>query len=83
MFKNLLPFLFIPFFICGFSGTLFAQLQSVMVNEIILEGNRKTKRATILREMNICEGATIAINDLPTILETNRLQLLDYLSWYK
>jgi len=78
MFKSLplFPFLFL-FFFCSLTLLSAQERQSVIVNEIVLEGNRKTKRATILREMNLREGDTVAISDLPTILETNRLQLLN------
>jgi len=58
-------------------SSLFAQRDSVTVSEIILEGNKKTKRQTILREMDLKEGDVIAVNDLSTIFETNRLQLLN------
>jgi len=57
--------------------SLFAQRDSITVSEIILDGNRKTKRQTILREMDLKEGDVIAVTDLSTIIETNRLQLLN------
>ena len=58
-------------------GNLTAQRDSITISEIILEGNRKTKRQTILREMNLKKGDLIAVSDLSAILETNRLQLLN------
>ena len=58
-------------------SSLTAQQDSVTVSEIILEGNRRTKEQTILREMDLKKGDKVAVSDLTEVLETNRLQLLN------
>lgn len=51
--------------------------QLLTVKDIEISGNRKTKKATILREMSIHIGDTVTVTELPNILATNRLQLLN------
>lgn len=58
-------------------SNLNAQRDSVTISEIILEGNKKTKKQTIFREMDLKIGDVVAVSDISTVLETNRLQLLN------
>ena len=57
-------------------SSLSAQRDSVTISEITLVGNKKTKKQTIFREMDLKKGDLVAVSDLSTVLETNRLQLL-------
>jgi hypothetical protein len=72
-------FVFLTFFFIFLSDTL-AEAQSVtaiMVDSIIIEGNRKTKRRYMTREMTFREGDTIPLSILGNVLENNRLRLLN------
>lgn len=63
------------FMLCSFN--IWAQTDSVTVARIRVEGNRKTKEAIILRELNFKIGEKIAIAEISTTLEQNRLQVLN------
>ncbi|HAD13296.1 MAG TPA: hypothetical protein DCF33_12765, partial [Saprospirales bacterium] len=52
-------------------------LEWVKVEKIVLEGTRKTRPATILRELKIREGDSIPAPALSDVLERNRLLLLN------
>jgi len=47
----------------------------VVIRHIIITGNNVTRRAVILREMNIAEGDTVRTDTIPTLLEVDRLRL--------
>ena len=47
------------------------------VDKIEITGNRKTKKATILRELEFAVGDSILKNDLEASLERNRLRVLN------
>ena len=65
------------FFFLFFSSFLSAQLDYVVVDEVSFSGNKRTKAATILREMNFSAGDTLLLKDLPEQLETNRKLILN------
>lgn len=50
----------------------------VYIEKITIEGNKKTKRATIVREIKLAEGDTLPATDLPALMESSRLLLLNY-----
>lgn len=56
---------------------LSAQLDYVVVDQIVCVGNKKTKVATIRREMTFTEGDTILLTALPTRLEENKTLILN------
>lgn len=49
----------------------------VSVERITVEGNKKTKTATILRELEFVAGDSIPAAELPAALERNRLRLMN------
>lgn len=59
--------------LCSFSA--YAQNGQIAINDIIIEGNKKTKKAIILREVLFAVGDSIQIVDLQTQLETSRLNV--------
>ncbi len=68
-------FLWIVFFL--FPLFLLAQNDFVVVDSIVFNGNKKTKEATIRREMNVKEGDRISLLALPSRLEENRTLILN------
>lgn len=68
-------FFIVCFFISSFP--LFAQEKDDAVKEYLIvkdfeiEGNKRTKEAYMLRELNIEKGDTILLQNLPTVLEQN------------
>lgn len=52
-------------------------LPYVIIEKITAEGNRKTKTATLLREMEFAEGDTLPAQEFPVILERDRLRLMN------
>ncbi len=74
-FKILILFFFLP-------TVLPAQVDSlpepfVFIQKILIEGNKKTKAGTILRELQFAEGDSLPVGGLPAALERNRLLLLN------
>ncbi len=49
----------------------------IRIDTIILEGNRKTRPALILRELEFSAGDTLALASLAETLERNRLRLMN------
>ena len=64
-------------FLLGLPAILPAQLHYVVVDDIQCEGNRRTKSATILREMDLAPGDTIGLLELAPRLEKNRTLVLN------
>ena len=54
-----------------------AQIDYVVVEQVLFSGNKKTKEATIRREMNFTEGDSIALESLTNRLEENRVLILN------
>lgn len=50
---------------------------TALIEKITIEGNKKTKAATILREIKFAEGDSLPASALPTIMESSRLLLLN------
>jgi outer membrane protein assembly factor BamA len=50
---------------------------AVTVDSILIEGNRKTKRRHMTRELTFKIGDTIPLSTMPAVLENNRLRLLN------
>ncbi len=69
-FLYLLFFLGLPFLLC-------AQDTQLTVQEIFIEGNKKTKDRIILRELDFVIGDSIPLTQLSQIIEKNRLQVLN------
>ncbi len=67
--------LFILFSIV-FSCPIFAQSDYVHLTQITVEGNKKTKEATILRELNLHLGDSILVSDIGARLEENQKRLM-------
>lgn len=65
----------LPIYLLCCSFYAIAQNEVVTINDIILEGNKKTKAATILREINFAIGDSIQIIDLKDRLESSRLNV--------
>ncbi|WP_341838458.1 POTRA domain-containing protein [Chitinophaga pollutisoli] len=49
----------------------------IVVRDIVVTGNKRTRRSIILREIGIKPGDTLRLRNLQVILETNRKQLLN------
>jgi outer membrane protein assembly factor BamA len=67
-------------FLFIFLQDIVAEAQSVTavkVDSIIIEGNRKTKRRYITRELTFKEGDTIPLSMMSSVLENNRLRVLN------
>lgn len=47
------------------------------IDTITMEGNRKTRAAYLLRELNFAPGDSVLIDELPALLELNRQRLLN------
>ena len=65
------------FFFLLYTGSLVAQPAFAYIDSIRVEGNRKTKTKTILRELPIRVGDTIAIEDLTRLLERCESQVIN------
>ena len=50
--------------------------QQIVVDSIIVEGNNRTLKATMTREMTFDEGDTLALEGLEDVLEYNRRRLM-------
>ncbi len=48
-----------------------------VVRQVLVEGNRKTRRPILLREMGLQEGDTVLLLNLPDVLERQRRLLLN------
>jgi outer membrane protein assembly factor BamA len=69
---------FLLLFICiGYSIGLSAQLSYVVIEEINLVGNLKTKDQVLFREMTVQVGDTIALDALPTRLSRSESLLMN------
>jgi len=54
------------------ASSVFAQTVQIVVGDIQLQGNKKTKDITILRELDFELGDTLSLNDLSERLKNNR-----------
>ena len=57
----------------------FAYGQFVKIKKITIEGNKKTKETTILRDLHFAVGDSIEVGELGNFIEKNRLQLMNTL----
>ena len=71
MSKKFLLFCLGFFFLCHLGRS-----QEVVINELILIGNNKTKAKVIERELDLLPGQTIVLKEIETRFTKNRLQLL-------
>jgi hypothetical protein len=60
-----------------FSALLFGQY--VKIEKISVQGNKKTKEATILRDLHFSVGDSVEVGALGDFIEKNRLQLMNTL----
>ncbi|MBC7774829.1 MAG: BamA/TamA family outer membrane protein, partial [Phycisphaerae bacterium] len=74
-FKILILFFFAPVVLAAQADSLFGQF--VLIEKITIEGNKKTKGGTILRELEFAKGDSIPASGLPAALERNRLRLMN------
>ena len=65
------------FFLFFFSQFIFAQNEYVIIDDILIEGNKKTKKRTILRELNFNVGDTIPTTELLPRLERSEQLVLN------
>jgi outer membrane protein assembly factor BamA len=69
------------FWLLGWGAALNAQTDTsvawIHIDKIILEGNRKSRPSTILRELKLQTGDSIPAPALTEVLERNRLLLLN------
>ena len=56
---------------------LYGQVEKLSIQEILIEGNKKTRDQIILRELDFSIGDSIPLEDLTAILEKSRLQILN------
>jgi outer membrane protein assembly factor BamA len=68
--------LFIVISLC-FSWQLFSQADSITIEAIIVEGNRKTKTSVVLRELTVVLDQKVAISDLPAIIHQSEINLIN------
>ena len=55
----------------------YGQIFSVVIDSIAIEGNRKTKSRIMLRELTFTSGDSIPLSMLTSVLEQNRLRLMN------
>ncbi len=53
-----------------------ATAQEVVINEVLIIGNDKTKKKVIERELDLISGSTLVLKDIDERFSRNRLQLL-------
>lgn len=51
--------------------------ETVTIRKIIIEGNKVTRRAVILREMSVREGMEAVVDSIPQLLNQNKLRLFN------
>lgn len=64
-------------FLLGVPNFIFGQNQQVTIRQIVVEGNKKTRRDVILREMNFAPGDTVLKGRLSAKIKENELLLLN------
>jgi len=74
-FKILILFFFLPTVLAAQVDSLSERF--VSIQKILIEGNKKTKAGTILRELQFGVGDSLPTGGLPAVLERNRLLLLN------
>lgn len=60
----------------GFLTSLSAQNQAIVIDTIIVEGNKRTKTATILRELTFKKGDTLQTISIQDTINQNKLWLM-------
>ncbi|REA59053.1 outer membrane protein assembly factor [Dyadobacter luteus] len=80
--KSLFHYIFFAILIfAGLPGTVSAQTDSltspIVIGDIIIEGNHKTRSPIILREMAVKTGDTISPASLPELLEIDRRKIIN------
>src|SRR5690606_14798162 len=51
--------------------------QKVLLRTVHITGNKKTRRSIILREMNISEGDSLTLDEMPSLLELNQKRIFN------
>lgn len=74
-FKILILFFLLPMLLTAQTDSLSGTF--IRIKNIRIEGNKKTKPATILRELDFARGDSLALGSLPATFERNRLLLLN------
>jgi len=74
-FKILILFFFCPIVLAAQSDSLSESI--IVIEKINIEGNKKTKVGTILRELEFAVGDSLPTRGLPAVLERNRLRLMN------
>ncbi|MBK6993700.1 MAG: BamA/TamA family outer membrane protein [Lewinellaceae bacterium] len=75
IYKILILSFFIPQLLAAQADSLHRPF--VFIEKITIEGNKKTKAGTILRELEFSTGDSISSLELPATLERNRLRLMN------
>ena len=70
-------FLFSSILALYFSTILAQTVPSVIVKNIFVEGNRKTKTRLIMRELTFNVGDTIPLSKFGKLLDDNRLRIMN------
>ncbi len=73
--KYCLPSILITFSLLFITQISFAQSEFVVIDSINVKGNKKTRTAYVLRELNFSVGDTLLISDLVSIFNQNELLL--------
>ena len=68
--------LLIFFFLLLYYNSLFGQQKSVIIQNIILEGNHHTKPTAILRELDFEKGDTLLLTELEEVFHRNKVNVL-------
>ncbi|MDO8368387.1 MAG: BamA/TamA family outer membrane protein [Saprospiraceae bacterium] len=75
VFKILILFFSLPSVLAAQADSLFRAF--VYIEKIAIEGDKKTKTGTILRELEFAVGDSLPTAGLPAVLERNRLRLMN------
>ncbi len=74
-FKILILFFFLPAVLCAQDDSISEPF--VFIQKILVEGNKRTKTGTVLRELRFETGDSLPLGNLQTVLERSRLLLLN------
>ncbi|HFC00477.1 MAG TPA: hypothetical protein ENJ53_06690 [Phaeodactylibacter sp.] len=74
--KNIMRTFFLLLFL-SFPFLVFSQNDYVIITDVLINGNKKTKEKTILRELNFAVGDTIPTADLMPLVQRSEEQVLN------